>query len=145
MLVAANFLSGKGYIVAEAEVLSESLGDYLESIYHLARRNGVARVKDIARRMEVQMSSVTGALRSLAARELVNYDPYSLITLTARGERAARELVRTHEVLSEFFNRVLKLDKKTADRNACHVEHGIEAEALERLVRFLESARSRRI
>ena len=66
--------------------LSESLGDYLESIYHLARGRPAARVKDIAEQMEVQKSSVTGALKSLAEKALVNYEPYS----SSRSRRAAR-------------------------------------------------------
>ena len=43
--------------------LSESLGDYIEHVYHLVHEKGAARVKDIAERMRVQMSSVTGAFR----------------------------------------------------------------------------------
>ena len=120
-------------------LLSESLGDYLETIYHLVEENKVARVKEIAERMQVHMSSVTGALKSLADRDLVNHDPYSLVTLTPRGETAAREIVRRHRVLSRFFEKVLSLDSETAERNACHVEHAIEPEVLEKLFEFLES------
>ena len=121
-----------------AVALSESLGDYLESIYHLAQERGVARAKDIAAQMGVRMASVTGALHALAERRLVNYDPYSLITLTPRGERVAKDLVRRHEMLARFFNAVLAIDAKTADRNACHIEHAIEPAVLERLVKFVE-------
>jgi len=126
--------------MATADTLSESLGDYLETIYHLVRRNKVARVKEIAKEMGVHMSSVTGALRALSERNLVNHQPYSLVTLTPGGEAAARDLVRRHRVLSEFFQRVLRLDRETAERNACHIEHAIEPKALERLVGFLEQA-----
>ena len=125
----------------ETTVLSESLGDYLEVIYHLVEQQRVARVKQIADRMGVQMPSVNGALRALSARKLVNHNPYSLITLTERGQRVARDLVRRHETLTEFFTRVLGLDAKTADRNACHVEHAIEPQVLDRLVAFLESVK----
>jgi DtxR family Mn-dependent transcriptional regulator len=123
--------------MATATVLSESLGDYLESIYHLVRERQVARAKDIADRMGVRMPSVTGALRALAEKKLIYYDPYSLVTLTQAGEAVASDLVRRHETLTQFFHRVLGLNPTAADRNACHVEHAIEPEALERLVRFL--------
>lgn len=125
----------------QAMTLSESLGDYLESIYHLVRANRVARVKEIAERMRVQMPSVTGALRALAEKELVDYGPYRLVTLTPKGERAARELVRRHELLTEFFRDVLGLDNDSAARNACRMEHAIEPEAMGRLVSFLETKR----
>jgi DtxR family Mn-dependent transcriptional regulator len=120
-----------------SEELSASLQDYLEAIYHLVREGHVARVKDIAARMNVQMPSVTGALRALVERELVNHDPYGYTTLTERGEAAALEVVRRHEVLADFLARVLGLDLETAERNACHIEHAIEPVVLERLVEFV--------
>ena len=46
--------------------------DYLEGIIVLVRRDRVARVRDIAGRMGVGMSSVTAALKSLSKRKLVN-------------------------------------------------------------------------
>ncbi len=117
--------------------LSESQGDYVETIFHLVRANRVARVKDIAERMGVQMSSVTGALKALVDRNLINYQPYSLVTLTPAGEVAALELVRRHEALSKFLTQVLSVDPAAAGENACHMEHAIEPQVLDRLVEFL--------
>ena len=64
------------------EGLSASLEDYLEVIFHLEQSNRVARAKDIADQMNVQRASVTGALKALSGRGLINYSPYSFITLT---------------------------------------------------------------
>ena len=126
--------------MAAAETLSASLEDYLETIFHLVEERRVARVKDIAARMSVQMPSVTGALRSLADKDLVRHDPYSYTTLTPRGEAIAREIVRRHEVLTGFLSDFLGLERETAERNACHMEHAIEPVVLERLVEFVEFA-----
>jgi len=125
--------------MGSADAISASLEDYLETIFHLVEEERVARVRDIAARMNVQMPSVTGALHSLAAKDLVNYDPYSYITLTPRGEALAREVVRRHEVLTAFLTDFLGLDPETADRNACHMEHAIEPVVLSRLVEFVET------
>ena len=121
-----------------SDTLSASLEDYLETIFHLVEEAHVARVRDIAARMNVQMPSVTGALHSLAAKDLVNYDPYNYITLTPRGDALAREVVRRHEVLTRFLADFLGLDQETAERNACHMEHAIEPVVLQRLVEFVE-------
>jgi DtxR family Mn-dependent transcriptional regulator len=122
---------------ARAAALSESRGDYLECIHHLVRERGVARVKEIAARMGVRAPSVTGALRGLAARGLVRHDPYQFVTLTPAGARAARDLARRHAALAGFLRQVLGTDAATAERNACHMEHAIEPEVLERLARFV--------
>jgi DtxR family Mn-dependent transcriptional regulator len=118
--------------------LSESLGDYLESIHHLVHNHPVARVRDIAERMKVRRPSVTEALKLLAEKGLVNYDPYRFVTLTPRGERVAHDLVRRHETLRQFLSRVLAVGDAAAGRNACHMEHAIEPQVLEKLVKFLQ-------
>ena len=121
--------------------LSPSLEDYLEVIFHLVRESKVARAKDIAERMAVAKSSVTGALRHLADKGMIHYDPYSFVTLTARGEARAKRIVDRHRALSRFLRETLGLSSKAADDNACRMEHAVDDQALEKLshfVRFLQ-------
>jgi DtxR family Mn-dependent transcriptional regulator len=120
------------------EVLSASLEDYLEVIFHLEQSNRVARAKDIADQMNVQRASVTGALKALSGRGLINYSPYSFITLTPAGRDIAREVIRRHKVLKEFFVNTLQLGPKDAEANACRIEHAIDPAVIERLVAFVE-------
>lgn len=121
-----------------SENLSASLEDYLEVIYHLEKSNRVARAKDIADQMNVQRASVTGALRALSGRGLINYSPYSYITLTPSGRDIAKEIIRRHNVLKEFFIIALQMAPEDAEANACRIEHAIDPGAVERLVRFVE-------
>ncbi len=118
--------------------LSASLEDYLEAIFHLVTEKQAARARDIAKRLEVGRPSVTGALHALAEKELVNYSPYEVITLTRKGEAAARGVVRRHEVLRDFLVNVLSVDERAADEAACHMEHTITPSILERLIQFVE-------
>ncbi|MCP4901473.1 MAG: metal-dependent transcriptional regulator, partial [bacterium] len=118
--------------------LSASLEDYLEAIFHIVREKQAARPKDISKRLKVGNSSVTGALKALAARDLVHYAPYDLVTLTSAGEEAARDVVHRHESLREFFIKVLAADPGLAEEAACRMEHAIPAELVTRFVRFVE-------
>jgi len=118
--------------------LSASLEDYLEAIFHIQRKKRAARPKDISQFLEVGNSSVTGALKALKARKLVNYAPYDVVTLTPTGEEAARDVVRRHESLREFFIKVLAADNELAEEAACKMEHAVPAELVERFVRFVE-------
>ena len=120
------------------QTLSENLEDYLETILSLEKTNKVARVKDIAEKMGVLQGSVTGALKSLAEKKLINYKPYSYITLTRKGTAIAREITRRHEVLKDFLLNVLLLDPEKAEQNACRMEHGMDRTAIDRLVKFIE-------
>jgi len=128
--------------VTGKEELSESLEDYLEAIYHIIEARRVARAKQIARRLKVSSSSVTGALHALAERGLINYTPYNVVTLTERGREAASDVVRRHGVLREFFLKVLCVAETEADDAACRMEHAVSPEIVDRFVRFARFMRS---
>lgn len=118
--------------------LSESLEDYLEAIFLLIREQAVARSRDIAARLNVNKSSVTGALQALAERALVNYEPYGYVTLTPAGAAAAQKVLRRHEALRDFLVKVLSIDAAEADANACRMEHAISKGVMDRLVEFAD-------
>ena len=121
-----------------AEPLSSNMEDYLEAIFHISQEKQAARAKDIADRLMVNKSSVTGALRSLSEKGLVNYAPYDIITLTAKGKRLAEEIVRRHEALKHFFIKVLLIDQDEAEDAACKVEHTVSKNIIDRLINFVE-------
>ncbi|MEA1968712.1 MAG: metal-dependent transcriptional regulator [Thermodesulfobacteriota bacterium] len=122
-------------------VLTASLEDYLETIYHIIEDKQAARVKEIAKRLEVNNSSVTGALKSLAKKGYLNYAPYDVITLTEAGEKTALDVIRRHEILKKFILEILCIDDvDQADEAACRMEHAVTPEVLERIVRFVEFA-----
>lgn len=118
--------------------LSASLEDYLETIFFLSREEGKARPKDIADRMKVRAASVTGALKVLAKKGLVNHAPYSSATLTDEGRVIASKIAHKHEALLHFFTQVLGIEASEAEEFACSMEHTIPDHILQRLVRFAE-------
>ena len=125
------------------ERLSASLEDYVEAIYRIEARQGAARVKDIAESLDVAMPSVTGALKALVAKELVNYKPYSVTTLTAQGTVIAREVTKRHEIMARFLKDVLGLDASVAERNACRLEHATSRKTFERIKEFTDNYNSK--
>jgi DtxR family Mn-dependent transcriptional regulator len=124
--------------MAEPVELSATLEDYLETMRRVTAEKGAARVRDIAAALDVHKSTVTGALRSLSEKGLVDYAPYEIATLTPQGERIARRIARRHEVIRSFLMDVLSLDEDLAEANACRMEHGLDREVLERLRLFAE-------
>jgi DtxR family Mn-dependent transcriptional regulator len=121
-----------------SETLSASMEDYLEVIFHIINEKQAVRPKDIAKRLKVTNASVTGALRNLTEKKLIHYAPYDVITLTDRGKSVAKDVVRRHEVLRDFFVNVLSVDAETADEAACKMEHSIPRIILERFIQFAD-------
>lgn len=118
--------------------LSPSMEDYLEVIYGLVKENRVARVRDIADILAVTMPSVTGALKKLSKKGLVNYDPHEVITLTPTGQALAGKLAHAHRSIASFLTEVLNIQAEIAEKNACRMEHAIDDVVLTRLIRYIE-------
>jgi len=115
--------------VTSDEQLTESLEMYLKSIYLIAQKKGAARVKDIALDLGVINASVTGALKQLAKKELINYAPYDLVTLTPKGTSIALSIINKYKTLREFFIMVLGIDPELAEEEACKMEHRLRAKS----------------
>jgi DtxR family transcriptional regulator, Mn-dependent transcriptional regulator len=120
------------------EAISSSMEDYLEAIFNIVHEHKVARPKDISQALGVTGPSVTKALRWLSDHGLVNYAPFELITLTDEGRKAAKDVVRRHQALKDFFIQVLTVDAKEADEAACKMEHCISPAILERFIQYAE-------
>lgn len=128
--------------VLDDENLTPALEDYLEAILVQVRRSRVARVRDVARRLDVGMPSVSAAIKLLRKRRLVDHDPYEFITLTSRGRRLAEKIVERHQILRDFLANVLAIGADAADRNACRMEHAVDGVVVERLVKLGEFLRT---
>ena len=116
--------------------VSASAQDYLEAIFRITTRHRVARSRDIAQALGVTKSSVTTALKQLSASGLVNYDPYSYVTLTREGELIGRSVEARHRFLAAFLETVLGVSAERADQNACRIEHVLDDEVYARLTEF---------
>lgn len=117
--------------------MTPQLEDYLEAIAELQQEQRVARAKDIADRLKVTRGTVTSALKSLNVKGLINYQPYSHITLTKAGEQLSAQIIHRHETLARYFREILLLPRDKAEENACRAEHVLDPEVIERMVKFL--------
>ena len=113
--------------------LTPSLENYLEAILFIETRNRVARVKDIADHLKVQMSSVTVALKNLKEKNLVNYEKNSFIVLTDKGKIIAANTQKKHDLIRYFMENILKMDPSEADRAACEIEHIIDIDTASKI------------
>lgn len=118
--------------------MTQSLEDYLEAIYLLISDEGAACVRDVAHMLRVKMPSVVKAIHELKKLELVTQEPYSPIELTAKGRRLAKMVLGRHTLLCSFLQK-LGVSAKTADMDACRMEHILSAETLDKIRIFTEN------
>jgi len=118
--------------------LSHSAQDYLEAVYILADKDGLARVKEVADYLDVKKPSVVSAMKALKEKGLVHHQHYGCLELTPQGRSLAKDIHNRHKVLFRFLHQILDVDPETAESDACKLEHHISPETLGQLVKFVE-------
>lgn len=121
----------------EDNKLSATLEDYLKSIKMLCDKKGFARVKEISKMLNVEMPSVTSALKRLKDKRLIVYEKYGYIKLTPDGNIIAGKIYNRHEKIKEFFEKLLNVDSEIAEDDACKIEHSISEDTFNRVLSFL--------
>lgn len=117
--------------------LTPSLQRYLAVILTLENEHGSARQSDIATRIGVNRSSVTAALRTLAERSLVRYEPYEAVTLTPSGGHIAETISTRREIIREYLVKILEIRECEADDAACNMQHAVPDVVMNRLSELL--------
>ncbi|HDM88902.1 MAG TPA: MarR family transcriptional regulator, partial [Candidatus Bathyarchaeota archaeon] len=88
-------------------ILSRRMEDYLRSIYEIVEHKGFARIKDIARDLDLKPSTVVEMVRKLHRDGFVHYEKYGGVTLTPRGREIAKAIKERHDVFKKFLELLL--------------------------------------
>lgn len=120
------------------DILTESLENYLKTIYNIILKKNGVRVKDIAKQLKVKNSSVTVALRTLANKGYINYEPYGIISLTEKGHEISKKITEKHRTLTYFFSNILSLDKNLSEDIASKMEYVLTEEAFKKFECYIE-------
>jgi len=123
-------------------MLTRKAEDYLEAILNISEQKGYARIRDIARALSVTPASAVEMAKKLDDKRLVIYRKYDGVTLTPKGKEIAEIVRDRHEIIRAFLE-IINVPKETADKDACIIEHELEAKTIEQiknLVRFVQSA-----
>lgn len=114
----------------EEKSLTQAHEDYLKAIYLLQTQGVKVHNSALASYLGVSPASTTNMVKRLAELELVAYEPYQRIELTATGERVALEVLRHHRLLELYLHQKLNLPWEQVHAEAERLEHVI-SETLE--------------
>ena len=119
---------------------STAVEDYLEQILDLINTKGYARVADIAQGLKISQASVTNMVQRLDAEGLLKYEKYRGLVLTTAGETLARNIMRRHQLLSDFL-RMLGIDEEVIYHDVEGMEHHISPQTLRAIEALLSQLR----
>lgn len=110
--------------------IQESGENYLEMILVLKNEIGFVRSIDIARAMSFTKPSVSRAMSIMKKAGHITMDEEGRIELTESGLRIAERIYNRHRFLTEWLIK-LGVSKKTAEDDACRIEHVISQETFD--------------
>jgi len=118
--------------------LSKEAEEYLETIFRLEEKSGLARTKDLAHQLGVVPGSVTNTVKNLEKRELIEHKPYKGVKLTEKGRKLAVKVLRKHRLAERLLTDILKMDWSKAHETACKLEHAISEDMVKPLEKALK-------
>lgn len=111
--------------------------DYLRVLYEIVTKKGYARIKDVARELNVQPSSAVEMMRKLDRKGYVKYERYGGITLTPLGKEIAEAVKRRHETFKKFLEIIL-VPEEIALKDAHVLEHRLDPKTILQFTRFVD-------
>ena len=111
--------------------------DYLEAVLVLQKEKGMVRSVDVARHMGVSKPSVCHAVATLKEGGFLTMDGDFFLCLTDMGREVAEVTYEKHRFFTERLI-AAGVDPKTAEQDACEIEHAISTEAFQKLKKALE-------
>lgn len=110
----------------------KSTEDYLEAILLVLRRQGYCRSVDICHELNFSRPSVSIAVAKLEESNLIRRTSNGYIAFTEQGMAIAENTLNKHRLLIDIL-REIGVDDKTAENDACLIEHQISDETYDKL------------
>ena len=116
--------------------LTSGLEDYIEAIYIADINKTQLKGAQLARNLNISRASVSEALAKLVSRGLIRYESYGTIQLTEKGKTEAVQVYHKHNILKEFFEKILSIAPDDAEEMGCKIEHIIPKNILEKIRQY---------
>jgi len=110
--------------------ISYEAEEYLEAIYKLQIKKGVAKTTELASALNVVPGSVTNTIQHLKKRGLIKHEPYKGTSLTVKGEKIALNILRRHRLAERLLTDILNAKWSNVHENACKLEHALTKEVI---------------
>jgi Mn-dependent DtxR family transcriptional regulator len=98
-------------------------------------------VADIAQGLKISQASVTNMVQRLDAEGLLKYEKYRGLVLTTAGETLARNIMRRHQLLTDFL-RMLEIEEEVVYHDVEGMEHHISPQTLNAIDALMEALRN---
>ncbi len=121
-------------MVGQVSIIIE---EYLEGIYRLQDKSGVARTSELVNLLKVAPGTVTNTVERLEREGYITHEPYRGVKLTEKGRKIALQVIRRHRLSERLLTDILHVEWDKAHGAACELEHAITDDIVKNLEKVL--------
>lgn len=118
--------------------LTESMEDYLEAVLILSSQLPCVRSVDVASYLGYSKPSVSHAVKAMISRGFLEVTASKQLVLTSQGEEIAKATYQRHVFFTQMLTNI-GVDTKTAEEDACRIEHVISEETFQAIRSYFSS------
>lgn len=119
-------------------MFSNSEENYIKAIFHVQQHSkSWVPTNAIAKKLETKASSVTDMIQKLSDKEVLQYQKYKGVQLTAEGKKKAASIIRKHRLWEVFLVEKLNFSWDEVHEVAEQLEHIASPKMINELDAFL--------
>jgi DtxR family Mn-dependent transcriptional regulator len=121
-------------------MLSYTEENYLKALFKISFDSGIDGVgtNELASTLAIKPATANDMLKKLKEKELVDYEKYGKISLTAQGRKNAIDVLRKHRLWETFLYEKLEFSWDEVHEVAEQLEHIQSEKLVDKLDKFLE-------
>ncbi|MFZ4861092.1 metal-dependent transcriptional regulator [Sphingobacterium sp. Mn56C] len=104
-------------------MISQTEENYLKTLFALTRVTGEASVNELSKQLNIKMPTVNSMMKRLAEKDLVIYESYKPLKLTAKGQHEAALILRKHRLTEMFLVQKMGFGWEEVHPIAEQIEH----------------------
>ncbi len=104
--------------------MSVAIENFVKAIYKNGKHDdNDTKPGNIAKKLGISNAAATDMAKSLANKNLINYEKYKALELTEEGEKLALKVIRKHRLWEAFLYKTLEMSLHEIHREAEFLEH----------------------
>lgn len=128
----SKFRTVRGYELQDKnKKLTHAMEDYLEMIYRLHLNDNYVKTSDLAKLLNVKVSSVSKMIQKLEKLNLLNHEKYKAITLTNEGKKIGKILLDRHNTIEKFL-KLIGIENNILKETEL-MEHVLSSQTIEKI------------
>lgn len=121
------------WLAEQKRMASQTEENYLKALFFIANKKGEVNISELSNVLKVSPPTANSMVKNLKSKQLVNYEKYKPLSLTAKGKREAARVIRKHRLTEMYLVEKMGFGWEEVHDIAEQIEHIDSPEFFERM------------